>query len=75
MSQPDLRDLVEELQNQLAFQDDTLHALNAALADQQRVILTLQRQLTLLKSRQDEQAAALAELPGGQAQDERPPHY
>ncbi len=75
MSQPDLLTLVEELQTQLAFQEDTLSALNAALAEQQREILTLQRQMSLLKSQQDDHAAALADLPGGPPVDERPPHY
>lgn len=62
-----------ELQSQMAFQDDTIAALNEALAAQQQEILVLREQLTLLKQRQEEQAAQLDQ--GGTAADERPPHY
>ncbi len=62
-----------ELQSQMAFQDDTIAALNEALAAQQQEILVLREQLTLLKQRQEEQAAQLDQ--GGPAADERPPHY
>jgi len=62
-----------ELQSQMAFQDDTIAALNEALAAQQQEILVLREKLTLLKQRQEEQAAQLDQ--GGPAADERPPHY
>ncbi|MFV0478567.1 MAG: SlyX family protein [Parahaliea sp.] len=67
--------LIQNLQSQLAFQEDALAALNDALSQQQQDILLLRRQVALLKSQQDEQAAALAELPGGDPSNERPPHY
>lgn len=47
--------LLVEVQTQLAYQEDTLRALNEALAAQQQEILVLRRQLQLLKQRQDEQ--------------------
>ena len=75
MSDPDILAQLQDLQSQLAFQDDTIAALNEALAGQQRELLTLRRQVELLKLRQDEQAAALDERPGGDAPAERPPHY
>lgn len=65
--------LVEELQSQMAFQEDTITALNEAIASQQQEILVLREQMTLLKQRQEEQAAQLDEA--GPAADERPPHY
>lgn len=62
-----------EVQSQLAFQEDTIGALNEALASQQREILVLRRQLELLKQRQDEQAAQYS--PAAAPADEKPPHY
>ncbi|TDG14177.1 SlyX family protein [Seongchinamella unica] len=69
----DLLAQLVELQSQMAFQEDTIAALNEAVADQQREILVLREQLTLLKQRQEEQAAQLDQ--GGAAANERPPHY
>ncbi|QFU76226.1 SlyX family protein [Halioglobus maricola] len=62
-----------ELQSQLAFQDDTIASLNEALTEQQQEILVLRRQMTLLKQRQDEQAATLGS--GEAPTQEKPPHY
>ena len=65
--------LLVEVQTQLAYQEDTVRALNEALAEQQREILLLRRQLQLLKQRQDEQGdGGQAGAPPGQ---EKPPHY
>jgi SlyX protein len=69
-----LKEQVEELQSQMAFQEDTVQTLNEAIAHQQQEMLTMRRQLELLKQRQEEQSAA----PDGDAPgilDERPPHY
>lgn len=64
--------LLVEVQTQLAYQEDTVSALNDALASQQQEILVLRRQLQLLKQRLDEHAAS----PAGQgAEQEKPPHY
>ena len=57
----------------MAFQEDTIAALNEAIATQQQEILVLREQLALLKQRQEEQAAQL-DL-GGAPATERPPHY
>ncbi len=63
-----------EVQSQLAFQEDTLAALNEAVASQQQEILVLRGQLALLKQRQDEQAAQFDPSTAAPA-DEKPPHY
>lgn len=69
----EIMQLLVEVQTQLAYQEDTMRALNEALAEQQREILVLRRQLQLLKQRQDEQGhEAPASTPAGQ---EKPPHY
>jgi len=64
-----------ELQNQLAFQEHTVQALNQAMADQQQEILVLRRQLELLKQRQDEQAVHQDGDNSASPTDEKPPHY
>lgn len=73
----DLRLQMAEVQSQLAFQEDTVQALNDALALQQQEILLLRRQLELIKQRQDEQAveAGLQTGQPGSPVDEKPPHY
>ncbi|MCB1854584.1 MAG: SlyX family protein [Pseudomonadales bacterium] len=65
--------LLVEVQTQLAYQEDTLRALNEALAAQQQEILVLRRQLQLLKQRQDEQGQEAPQ--GAPATVEKPPHY
>lgn len=69
-----LREQLEQMQMQLAFQEDTIHALNQAVSQHQRELLVLRRQLELLKQRQDE-AAAVQEEGAGPGAQERPPHY
>jgi SlyX protein len=70
-----LKQQMMELQSQLAFQEDTLGSLDAALALQQQEILVLRRQVQLLRARQQEQEsnseAGMANAP----LDEKPPHY
>ncbi len=70
----DLLDQLVEVQSQMAFQEDTISALNEALAGQQREILVLREQLTLLKQRLEEQAAQL-DQGGAPPANEKPPHY
>ncbi len=65
--------LLVEVQTQLAHQEDTVRALNEALAEQQHEILLLRRQLQLLKQRQDEQGDG--GQAGAQPSQEKPPHY
>jgi SlyX protein len=63
---------IEELESQLAFQDELYETLNAVVAKQDGEILELKRQLSLLSERLKE----FAEIsPGTQPQDEIPPHY
>ncbi|HEY0289912.1 MAG TPA: SlyX family protein [Pseudomonas sp.] len=66
-----LDERVMELESRLAFQDDTLQALNDVLVTQQRSLERLQRQVAALIKRQDEM--------GGQfeasEEDAPPPHY
>jgi SlyX protein len=70
-----LKQQMMELQSQLAFQEDAVESLDAALSEQQQEILVLRRQVELLKERQETQAAA-EEAGGADAPaNERPPHY
>jgi SlyX protein len=71
----DVKEQLMDLQSQLAFQEDTVATLNEAMIEQQQEILTLRRQLTLLKERQDEQARQVDREEGGAIVDEKPPHY
>jgi SlyX protein len=64
-----------ELQSQLAFQEDTLSSLDAALALQQQEILLLRRQVELLLARQQEYEANNDAGVAYTARDELPPHY
>ena len=71
----ELKLTLTEVQSHLAFQEDTISALNESLTRQQRDILTLRRQLELLKQRLDEQAAGQASSTAVGMPDEKPPHY
>lgn len=66
-----VEDRVTELETRLAFQDDTIQALNDVLVVQQRALERLQRQVAALIKRPDEM--------GGQfeasEEDAPPPHY
>ena len=67
----DIDERINDLQSRLAFQDDTIQALNDALVAQQRVLERLQLQVELLARRQEEVNAQF-----GLAEDETPPpHY
>ncbi|MEM6581348.1 MAG: SlyX family protein [Pseudomonadota bacterium] len=70
-----LEDVVRQLeavQTQTAYHEDTIAALNEAMAQQQQEILLLRRQLELLKQRQDEQGITTQEVP---MMEPKPPHY
>ena len=70
-----LKQQMMELQSQLAFQEDTVSSLDAALALQQQEILLLRRQVELLRQRQREnEATNEAGMPHA-SPDEKPPHY
>lgn len=65
---------VVELETRLAFQDDTLQALNDVVAAQQRQIDLLEMKLAALAKRQQELGESIGS--GGGADDEAPPpHY
>ena len=63
---------VEELETQMAFQDDIHESLNAIVAKQDGEILELKRQFSLLSVRLKDIGDATG---GAQQQDETPPHY
>lgn len=62
---------INELESRLAFQDDTIQALNDVLVVQQRLLERLQLQVAALIKRQDEASSQF-----GVSEDEvPPPHY
>ena len=66
---------VDELETRLAFQEDTLQALNEQLAHQQSVTEQQQQMLQVLYAQvRDVQDASSAEGAAPDSQ-ERPPHY
>lgn len=68
----DIESRVTDLETRLAFQDDTIQALNDVLVEQQRLVERLQLQLVALAKRQDEMQGSL----GAADEDEAPPpHY
>lgn len=67
----DLEQRVVELESRLAFQDDTIAALNDELVAQQRIIERMQMQIVELARRQEEGAGQFG-LAEGEAP---PPHY
>lgn len=67
-----LRKRVEELETQMAFQDDIHESLNATVAKQDGEIIELKRQFSMLSDRLKNIGDASG---GAQPQDETPPHY
>ena len=63
---------VDELENQVAFQDELIESLNSTVAKQDRELLDLKYQLSRLSDRIKEIGDA---SPGDAPQDETPPHY
>ncbi|WP_017244769.1 SlyX family protein [Stutzerimonas stutzeri] len=68
----DLESRVTDLETRLAFQDDTIQALNDVLVEQQRLVERLQLQLVALAKRQEEMQGSLAAADEDEAP---PPHY
>ncbi|AGA86044.1 SlyX family protein [Stutzerimonas stutzeri] len=67
----DLESRVTDLETRLAFQDDTIQALNDVLVEQQRAMQRMQLQLRALAKRQEEM-----QVPLDTGEDEAPPpHY
>jgi SlyX protein len=69
MSEDLVRD-IEHLQTQLAFQEDTIEALNKALVDQQKQIEKLEFQMKHVLERQQQQTSSNINTAH-----EPPPHY
>ncbi|MCJ8168579.1 SlyX family protein [Atopomonas sediminilitoris] len=67
----ELTQRVAELEMRLAFQDDTIEALNDALTAQQATITKLEHSVALLAQRQKELATQMP----ADAVDAPPPHY
>ena len=65
---------VAELEAQLAFVEDTVRALDSALAAQQQQIMKLERELELLRARLIEQGTRLDEITPPETE-APPPHY
>jgi uncharacterized coiled-coil protein SlyX len=63
-----------ELETKLAFVEDTVRALDAALATQQQHMLQLQQELEALRIRLREQGTRLDAMTPGEAEP-LPPHY
>lgn len=63
---------MDELETRLAFQDDTIEALNEVVGRQELALQKLQRALELLARRQADLASS---MPGEAEDDQPPPHY
>ena len=63
---------IDELESQLAFQDELIESLNTTIAKQDREILELKHQFSRLSERLKEIGET---APGAALQDETPPHY
>ncbi|PTQ72271.1 SlyX family protein [Pseudomonas sp. GV071] len=62
---------VMELETRLAFQDDTIQALNDEMVGQQRIIERLQLQIAALAKRQEDMQSGF----GMSEEEAPPPHY
>jgi SlyX protein len=62
---------VTDLESRLAFQDDTIQALNDVLVEQQRVVERLQLQMAALLKRHEEMMGQFESL----EEEAPPPHY
>lgn len=70
--QSSLEQALVDLQTRLAFQEDTLQSLNDVVADHQREIGDIRRQVGALI---DQLEQVLSDLDAGDVENERPPHY
>lgn len=66
-----LEERVTELESRLAFQDDTIDAMNNVLVTQQRVVERLQLQMAALLKRQEEMVGQFESF----EEEAPPPHY
>ena len=65
---------IEALEAQIAFVEDTVQALDEALAVQQQHLLRLERQIDRLQRQLKDQGARLDEV-AADASEPPPPHY
>lgn len=65
-----LNERIDELEARLAFQDDTIQALNLVIIEQQKQVELLQRKVDLLIKRHNEIVEQWQEI-----EDNKPPHY
>jgi SlyX protein len=72
MADNDAAARIDALEIRIAYQDQTIEELNAALASQWREIDRLRREMKLLES---EMREAMAATPGDAAAEPPPPHY
>ncbi|TDV62568.1 SlyX family protein [Pseudomonas sp. LP_7_YM] len=66
-----LEERVMDLESRLAFQDDTIQALNDVLVAQQRSVERMQLQMAALLKRQEEMSGQFEAF----EEDAPPPHY
>lgn len=71
-SQQELEQRINDLESQLAFQEQTIEELNQLVASQNQELITFKRHLQLLALRFEQMREQQSENPVG---DERPPHY
>lgn len=62
---------IADLESRLAFQDDTIQALNDVLVAQQAAVQRLQAQLKMLAKRQEDMQSGI----GVEEDEAPPPHY
>ncbi|NNE05661.1 MAG: SlyX family protein [Xanthomonadales bacterium] len=74
MSEHDLERRVEELESQLAFQDELHAQLNKVVARQDRELALLIAQVEVLAARLKDLGDTVSSGPGDSG-DEAPPHY
>ncbi|CDZ93700.1 MULTISPECIES: SlyX family protein [Pseudomonadaceae] len=67
----ELEQRIADLETRLAFQDDTIQALNDVLVAQQAAIDRLQAQLKILARRQEDMQSGI----GVEGDEAPPPHY
>lgn len=67
----ELEQRIADLETRLAFQDDTIQALNDVLVAQQAAIDRLQAQLKVLARRQEDMQSGI----GVEGDEAPPPHY
>lgn len=71
MKDPQAR--IDELEERIAFQEDTIQKLDDAMADQQRQLMNFEHELALMLEHVKKLESPRSQ--GTTEQDEKPPHY